>query len=245
MKCSLGISDFLEEISSLSHSIIFFYFFELIAEEGFLISSCYSLEVCIQMGISFSSPLPLASFLFSDICKASWDNHFAFLHSFSWGWSWNAGSSQLLKCSKLLCVPSVYPSLNHKSPTAPKEKVQSGSRGQAQNRVKRRRKTERDSIPAVVTGSTRVNVGLGAQVVRLNFLKRINTDDTRRSQCWWWWSWWLQWPIIMGPTGYAAVADGSSGDDGDGVMVVVVVVMMTKMEVEKLVVVMEWWLIGL
>ena len=38
----------------------------------------------------------------------------------------------------------------------------------------------------------------------------------------------------MGPTGYAAVADGSSGDDGDGVMVVVVVVMMTKMEVEKL-----------
>ena len=49
----------------------------------------------------------------------------------------------------------------------------------------------------------------------------------------------------MGPTGYAAVADGSSGDDGDGVMVVEVVVMMTKMEVEKLVVVMEWWLIGL
>ena len=49
----------------------------------------------------------------------------------------------------------------------------------------------------------------------------------------------------MGPTGYAAVGDGSSGDDGDGVMVVVVVVMMTKMEVEKLVVVMEWWLVGL
>ena len=48
----------------------------------------------------------------------------------------------------------------------------------------------------------------------------------------------------MGPTGYAAVGDGSSGDDGDGVMVVVVV-MMTKMEVEKLVVVMEWWLVGL
>ena len=162
------MSDFLEEISSLSHSIVFLYFFALIAEEGFLISSCYSLELCIQMGISFFSPLPLA-FLFSDICKASWDNHFAFLHSFSWGWSWTAGSSQLLKCSKLLCMPSVYPSLNHKSPTAPKEKVQSGSRGQAQNRVKRRRKTERDSIPAVVTGSTRVNVGLGAQVVRLEF----------------------------------------------------------------------------
>ena len=32
MKCSLGISDFLEEISSLSHSVVFLYFFELIAE---------------------------------------------------------------------------------------------------------------------------------------------------------------------------------------------------------------------
>ena len=37
-----GISDFLEEISILSHSVVFFYFFALIAEEGFLISSCYS-----------------------------------------------------------------------------------------------------------------------------------------------------------------------------------------------------------
>ena len=43
MKCSLGISSFLEEISSLSHSVLFLYFFALIAEEGF-ISSCYSLE---------------------------------------------------------------------------------------------------------------------------------------------------------------------------------------------------------
>ena len=42
MKCSLGISNFLEEISSLSHSVVFLYFFALIAEEGFLISPCYS-----------------------------------------------------------------------------------------------------------------------------------------------------------------------------------------------------------
>ena len=33
MKCSLGISTFLEEISSLSHSVVFLYFFALIAEE--------------------------------------------------------------------------------------------------------------------------------------------------------------------------------------------------------------------
>ena len=45
MKCSLGICDFLEEISSLSHSIVFLYFFALITEDGFLISPCYSLEI--------------------------------------------------------------------------------------------------------------------------------------------------------------------------------------------------------
>ena len=48
-----GISNIREEISSLSHSIVFLYFFALITEEGFLISPCYSLKLCIQMGISF------------------------------------------------------------------------------------------------------------------------------------------------------------------------------------------------
>ena len=62
MKCSLGISNFLEEISSLSHSVVFLYLFALIAEEGFLISSFYSLELCIQMLISF---LFSFAFLFS------------------------------------------------------------------------------------------------------------------------------------------------------------------------------------
>ena len=52
MKCSLGISNFLEE-KNLSHSIVFLYFFALIAEEGFLISPCSSLELCLQRGISF------------------------------------------------------------------------------------------------------------------------------------------------------------------------------------------------
>ena len=62
MKYSLGISNFLEEISGLSHSIVFLYFFALIPEEGFLTSPCYSLELCIQMGITL---------LFSAICKVS------------------------------------------------------------------------------------------------------------------------------------------------------------------------------
>ena len=79
MKCSLGISNFLEEISSLSQSVLSLNFFALIAEEGFLISSCYSLKLCIQMLISFL----FASLLFTAICKAASDNRFAFLHFFS------------------------------------------------------------------------------------------------------------------------------------------------------------------
>ena len=43
------------------------YFFALITEEGFLISPCYSLDLCIQMGISF-----LFSFAF----------HFSSFHSY-------------------------------------------------------------------------------------------------------------------------------------------------------------------
>ena len=61
MKFSFGISDFLEEIFSLSHSVVFLYFFALIAEEGFLLSfyavvgvtgdrskvRCYKEQYCI------------------------------------------------------------------------------------------------------------------------------------------------------------------------------------------------------
>ena len=39
--------------SSLSHFVVFLDFFGLIIEEGFLISPYYSLELCIQMGVSF------------------------------------------------------------------------------------------------------------------------------------------------------------------------------------------------
>ena len=67
MKCSLGISYFLEEISNLSHTILFLYFFAMITEEGFLVSPWYSLELCIQLGISF-----LFSFAF----------HFSSFHSY-------------------------------------------------------------------------------------------------------------------------------------------------------------------
>ena len=61
MKCSLGTSNFLDEISSLSHSIIFLYLFVLISEEGFLISPCFSLELRIQM--CFSSRVFVMSYM--------------------------------------------------------------------------------------------------------------------------------------------------------------------------------------
>ena len=50
----------LEEISCISHPVVFLYFFALITEEGFLISPCYSLDLCIQIGTSF-----LFSFVFN------------------------------------------------------------------------------------------------------------------------------------------------------------------------------------
>ena len=53
MKCYLGITNFLEE--NQVFPILFFSSISLhwITEEGFLISLCYSLELYIQMGVSF------------------------------------------------------------------------------------------------------------------------------------------------------------------------------------------------
>ena len=125
MKCSLGISNFLETISNLFCSVVFLYFFVLIMEEGFLISPCYSLELCVQMGISFFFSFAFASLLFTAICKASSDNHYAFCISFSWGWSWSLPPVQCHKPPSIvlqaLClsnwIPWIYFSLplyNHK-----------------------------------------------------------------------------------------------------------------------------------
>ena len=86
MKYSLGISNFLEEIFNLSYSFVFLYFFALITEEGFLISPGYSLELCIQMDISFLFSFAFCfSVFFSAICKASSD-FYIFCISFSWVW---------------------------------------------------------------------------------------------------------------------------------------------------------------
>jgi len=99
MKYSLCISNFLEEISSPFRCIVFLYFLALITEEGFLISPCYSLELCIEMGISFLIPVPLVSLLFSAICKASSDNHFSFLPFFFLGTLLITGSCTISRTS--------------------------------------------------------------------------------------------------------------------------------------------------
>ena len=54
-------------------------------EEVFLISPCYSLELCIQMDISFLFSFAFCFSSFLGICKASSNNHFAFLHFFFLG----------------------------------------------------------------------------------------------------------------------------------------------------------------
>ena len=85
MKYSLGISNFLEEISSLSHSIVFLYFFATFTLEGFLISPCYSLELCIEMCISLL--LCLLLLYFSQIfVRPPQTAILPFCISFSWRW---------------------------------------------------------------------------------------------------------------------------------------------------------------
>ena len=85
MKYSPGISNFHEAISSLSHSIVFLYFFALITEEGFLISPCYSLELCIQIGIFpfLLPPIPASIRVFSNesTLHIRWPKYWSFSFS--------------------------------------------------------------------------------------------------------------------------------------------------------------------
>ena len=87
MKCFLGIPNFLEEKSSLSHFIVFLYFFALITEEDFLISLLF-FGTLHSNGHIFPFLLCFSLLFFSQlfICKASSGSHFAFCISFSWVW---------------------------------------------------------------------------------------------------------------------------------------------------------------
>ena len=87
MASSLEISPFLEETSSLYHSVVFLYLFALIIEEGFLISPCYSLELCTKMVYLSFSPLLFASLLAQLFVRPPQTAILLFCISFSWGWS--------------------------------------------------------------------------------------------------------------------------------------------------------------
>ena len=85
MNYSLGISNFLDEISSFSHSVVFFYFFALITKEGFLSLLPILWNSAFKWIYLSFSLLPFTSLLFSAICKTSLDSHFAFFHFFFLG----------------------------------------------------------------------------------------------------------------------------------------------------------------
>ena len=92
MKCSLGISNFLEEIfpillfSSISlHCLLCKAFLSLLA---ILWNSAFKWEY-----LSFF-PLLFTSLLFTAICKAPSDSHFTFLIYFPWEWSWSLSPVQ-------------------------------------------------------------------------------------------------------------------------------------------------------
>ena len=85
MKCSLGISNFLEEIPTLSHSVV------SSISSHWSLRKAFSSLLAILWNSAFRweylsfSPLPFTSLLFSAICEASSDSHFAFFHFFFLG----------------------------------------------------------------------------------------------------------------------------------------------------------------
>ena len=86
MKCSLGIYNFLEEISCLSHSTVFFVLcIDPLGRFSYLSLLFFGTLHSHDSHPQSFSPLPFTSVLFSAICKAFSDNHFAFLHFFFLG----------------------------------------------------------------------------------------------------------------------------------------------------------------
>ena len=82
MNCSLGISNFLEVISSLSLSIFSSISLQWSLRKAFLsLLDIFWNSVFRWVYLSFS-PLPFTSLVFWAICKVSSNNYFAFLHFF-------------------------------------------------------------------------------------------------------------------------------------------------------------------
>ena len=115
MDYSLGISDFLEEISSLSHSIVFLYFLHWSLRKAFLSLLAIlwnSIFICLYLSFS---PLLLASlFLASQLFLTPLQTTiFAICISFSWEWFWSQPPVQYYKPLSLvlqaLCLSDLIP----------------------------------------------------------------------------------------------------------------------------------------
>ena len=103
MKCSLGISHFLEEISSVSHSIVFLYFLHWSLRKASLSLLAILWNSAFKWVYLAFSPLLFAFLLFTAICKAASDCHFfLFRISFSWGTSWSLSPVQCHKPSSIV-----------------------------------------------------------------------------------------------------------------------------------------------
>ena len=85
MECLLEIFNFLDEISSLSHSIVFLYFFCTVNLGKLSYLSLLFFGTLHSRGYIFPFLLSLLAVFFLDTGKASSDNHFAFLHFFFLG----------------------------------------------------------------------------------------------------------------------------------------------------------------
>ena len=101
----------LEEISSLSYSIVFRYFFALIAEKGFLISLFGTLH---SNGNIFPFLLCFSLLFFSQIfVRPPQKTILPFCISFPWGWSWSLSPVQCLKPPSIvhqaLCLSDLVP----------------------------------------------------------------------------------------------------------------------------------------
>ena len=138
MKCSLGISKFLEEISSLSQSIVSLYFLALITEEAFLSLLAILWNSAFRWVYLFFSPLPFTSLLFSiifssNLIQFSSVQSLSRVRLFATPWttahqaslsitnSWSLPrpmsielvmpSNHLILCHPLLLLPSIFPSI--------------------------------------------------------------------------------------------------------------------------------------
>ena len=111
MKYSLDISSFLEEISSLSHSIVFLYFFAFSLRKPSFISPCYSLELCIPLSIFF--PCLLLLYFPQLLVRPLQTTTLPSCISFSLGWFWSLPPVQCYEPPSIvlqtLCLPDLIP----------------------------------------------------------------------------------------------------------------------------------------